>query len=319
MSTYTASAILQNASTTQFRAWGSLISTGLSSIGMVQTTDTGQINWSTVTVPGNATYAGYEIWRFADTLQATKPVFVKVEYGTYTTSTGVASSIRISVSNATNGAGVLNGTVTSTTYVIQSQYVEVSTVVKPFYFCGDLSSMVFTMPTSTDAGGFRPSLFMVERSRNGDGTPNGDGIMFSMMQGYGWKDGTSYGDSYTQVLSFLTVAAGNSLRYLPIACPGAFGYWDTSGLDGNTANYFPYLAYTPKVEAQALSLLGCYAYAQPQLVTVSTLVNGASHTYLSLGSQCYASPEPGPAGSGANSVSGYGTNVQTCSLLMRYE
>ena len=53
-----------------FRAWGSDVSTHLATVGLVQTIDTGQINWSTVTRPGTNTSGGYEIWCFNDSLSA---------------------------------------------------------------------------------------------------------------------------------------------------------------------------------------------------------------------------------------------------------
>jgi hypothetical protein len=65
-----------------FRAWGSGIAAQIAAMGLVQTSDTGQINWVTVARPALNTIAGYEIWRFNDALQATKPVFIRIDYGT---------------------------------------------------------------------------------------------------------------------------------------------------------------------------------------------------------------------------------------------
>jgi len=66
----------------EFRTWGSGIAAALQACGLVKTSDTGQIDWATVTRPGAShTAAGYEIYRFNDSLQATKPVLIKVEYG----------------------------------------------------------------------------------------------------------------------------------------------------------------------------------------------------------------------------------------------
>ncbi|MCB1713466.1 MAG: hypothetical protein KDH96_13660, partial [Candidatus Riesia sp.] len=62
-----------------FRDWGSKLSAAIQAVGLVKTGDTGQINWSTVTV--GTGIRGYEIFRFNDSLQATTPVFIKIEYG----------------------------------------------------------------------------------------------------------------------------------------------------------------------------------------------------------------------------------------------
>lgn len=92
----------------ELRSWGSAVSAQLAACGLVQTADTGQINWATVTKPAaGATPAGYEIWRFNDALQATKPVFIKVEYGTGGAATFCA--MWLTVGTGTNGAGTLSG------------------------------------------------------------------------------------------------------------------------------------------------------------------------------------------------------------------
>lgn len=53
-----------------FRAWGSDVNAHLAAVGLKQTIDTGQINWSTVTRPGTNTSGGYEIWCFNDSLSS---------------------------------------------------------------------------------------------------------------------------------------------------------------------------------------------------------------------------------------------------------
>jgi hypothetical protein len=78
----------------------------------VQTSDTGQVNWTTVTKPGVAnTVGGYEIWRFADSLQAANPIFIKLEYGV--SSVASVPSLWVQLGVAMNGSGSFVG-VTST-------------------------------------------------------------------------------------------------------------------------------------------------------------------------------------------------------------
>ena len=73
--------VCDNGSNANFRAWGSAISAALAAMGWTQTADTGQVNWSTVTVPAAGAYV-YEIWQPADAFQ-TGPTqyFLKLEYG----------------------------------------------------------------------------------------------------------------------------------------------------------------------------------------------------------------------------------------------
>lgn len=112
MSTGTANIVFDNSSTANFRSWGSGIASLLTTGGFwVKTSDTGQIDWTTVTVPGTNTVAGYEIYRTNDTLNSLFPVYLKIEYGT----SGIASgpSWAMTFGTSTNGAGTITGTVSS--------------------------------------------------------------------------------------------------------------------------------------------------------------------------------------------------------------
>lgn len=85
-----------------FRQWGLAFSNGLTAVGLVQTADTGQINWTTVARPAINVSAGYEIRRTADS-----SLFFKFEFGTGTTAT--FPQMWIQVGQGSNGAGTLTG------------------------------------------------------------------------------------------------------------------------------------------------------------------------------------------------------------------
>lgn len=315
MATDTRLAAFNSATVTNYRAWAQAIHDGLQAVGMVQTADTGQINLTTVALPGAGNFGGYEIWRFADALQATAPVFMKIEYGNgANTNTAI---MRVTVSNATNGAGTLNGSMVTGSPVITGQSTT-ETNQTPFLFCGDTSSVVFALSAQIAANGFQPSMVMIERTRNADGTPNGDGLAFSTVQGYGSVNGAVFGDSTTQVLSFLTTAISGVGRWLPIANPAVFAYWDAAGSVGTDINLFPYLVATPKPEAQMLSVIGCYSLAQAVMTTCQVVANGATHTYIALGGLMYATTYPSSQPATWTPL-GYGQNSRTASLLMRWE
>lgn len=81
----------------------------LAGSGLVQTEDTGQIDISTVNKPTQAgVIVGFQIWRFNDQLQATHPIFIKIEYGA-TTNSSVWMAIQTAVGVQTDGAGNLLG------------------------------------------------------------------------------------------------------------------------------------------------------------------------------------------------------------------
>jgi hypothetical protein len=103
-----------------FRAWGSELSAAMQTCGLLPSADTGQINWTTVARPaGNNTAAGYEIYQFTDSLQATYPIFVKIEYGTGNTHTNYDSpALWITVGQGSNGSGTLTGVLTTRTQIM---------------------------------------------------------------------------------------------------------------------------------------------------------------------------------------------------------
>lgn len=98
--------------TAQFDTWINEIYTGLvTSCGLVQTADTGQM-----AVPSTTAYTatintsqGYYVFQFNDTLQATSPVFFKLEFGTGNGAT--VPMMWITIGTSTNGAGTITGTV----------------------------------------------------------------------------------------------------------------------------------------------------------------------------------------------------------------
>lgn len=94
-----------------FRAWALELSTYLQSAGLVKTADTGQINFVTVSKPSANTAAGYEIYTLNDSLAGTRPVYIKLEYGSG--STNIIPQIWITTGSGSNGAGALTGYLTT--------------------------------------------------------------------------------------------------------------------------------------------------------------------------------------------------------------
>src|SRR3954447_6998637 len=93
----------------QFRDCVQKIRDGITGLGWVRTSDTGQIDPTTVLKPAASTPAGYDIFRFDDALQATAPFFLKIEYGL-----GSGTNVFgwwVTVGTGTNGAGSLIGNV----------------------------------------------------------------------------------------------------------------------------------------------------------------------------------------------------------------
>lgn len=310
--------IMQNRTQAQFQDWIQQFEAALAGGGLVQTLDTGQINSATVAVPTVANqFMGYQIWRLNDTIQAERPVFIKIEYGS-----GVnqfAGNVRVTVGTSTNGAGVLGGMATGApTMQMSPQLVE--TQAQPWYSYGDLSSFSMAFGTSRADLGWRPSFFTIERTRDTTGVPNSDGWVFFTTQGFGWNTGSaSYGDTNCYLGSYTTNQIHSQIC-LPVAHPGMFGYWDGTGQVGNDLNIFPLLVSTPKPQGQMLNALAVYANAMPGQSTVPIVVSGASRTYLALGTQFYAECIPGPYAPPSQGSVIYGANSGgVTSVLMRWE
>ena len=102
--------VCDNSTLANFKAWASAISAFLQTAGsgLSQTTDTGQVNWSTIaSVPTSGNYV-YEMYKNTDALTT---FYFKIEYGTGSSSSN--PKIRLSIGTGTNGAGALTGFVTT--------------------------------------------------------------------------------------------------------------------------------------------------------------------------------------------------------------
>jgi hypothetical protein len=143
MTTLTFNTVIEHSSDATFRVWGSEFSTKLAAVGLTNTADTGQINWTTVARPTTSlpNAAGYEIWRFADST-----IYLKLEYGTDTNS---CPAMWITVGTGSNGSGALTGQ-TSTRRIWTGNQNAASTVTAyNSYMC--LTADAFSVAWKTNA------------------------------------------------------------------------------------------------------------------------------------------------------------------------
>lgn len=156
-----------------FRAWVQAIHNAIAALGLVQTGDTGQIDPATVAKPaGTGIFQGYEVWRFDDALQATRPVFIKIEYGS-ANSAATRGGLRVQVGNATNGSGTLTGQLTQASFFALAGSDPVS---QGSYFSGAANRLAFAI--YADDPNNRTLLCNIERTHAADGSDTGGG--FSM-------------------------------------------------------------------------------------------------------------------------------------------
>jgi hypothetical protein len=165
-----------NASAALFRAWGAWIHSVLSGAGgWTVTADTGQIDFTTVAAPGAvSTYMGYKMYTFSDALNATYPIYVKIEFGSSSASAN-NPSIQVTIGTGSNGTGTITGTL-----VAAFQHGiggTASAGVTQSYGSSGPARAGFAI--FTDAGVNNPLWFSLERTVDTSGSDTGDGLILN--------------------------------------------------------------------------------------------------------------------------------------------
>lgn len=206
MTTNTFNTVLDHSSDAGFRAWGSELGISFAAVGLVQTTDTGQINWTTVLRPAISTVGGYEIWRFSDS-----SLVMKIEYGTSTTAT--FPLILLTVGTGSNGSGTLTGQL-STRSTFTAVAAPTSTATNyTSYICHNGSAFSFVWKRGSYNAGNSPMAFgCVGKAVDSSGTPN--------MTAFGVLRCGSGGQSTLQSVKLSSVAATNTDSTNYIVFPG---------------------------------------------------------------------------------------------------
>ncbi len=107
MTTWSSSTRIRHDSDANFRGWMNEFHTALTTVGAVQTGDTGQINMATAARAGTNADAGYAIYYMNDSLHGTKPVYFKLYFGTGGSTSSMR--LRIEIGTGSNGTGTLTG------------------------------------------------------------------------------------------------------------------------------------------------------------------------------------------------------------------
>jgi hypothetical protein len=275
MATATSSFLPDASTDANFRAWGSWISTELAAMGWVQTADTGQINWTTVTHPTVAnTVQGYEVWRMADTLQATAPVFLKIEYGSG--NLAAVPGLWATVGTASNGAGTLTGATTTRTQF--GNGINSTAASLPCYISGDTSRVhlaMFANGTAVLGNTIHGQMMSIERSHDTTGADTNTAatiVLCACNNGATW---------ITRQQTLPTTGGGGA----PTMESGtlAASTTNTSAIYGTStgvSSIFPFLG-------QLLNpLIGLFAVISADFSALSTMTlnpYGTNHNYLCLG------------------------------------
>lgn len=288
MTTKTWTTGLSHASDDDFRAWGGELSAKLSEVGLVQTADTGQINWSTVTRPSVSAAAGYEIWRFNDTLQATAPILIKVEYGT--AGSAVYPQMWATVGTSSNGSGTLTGTLSGRNLICHQGGVFSGNT--PSYLCSVPGHFGLAWKIGALAG-VGTALFVVARTHDASGAPTATGAIV-----YFGVTNMVTNRIITQSLRFAATASAYAYSDVYSIVPGQV----SSSVVGSNPQVFAHFGISPEVwtvPTMATVLLS----EVPQFSSFPVaMVGSTQRTLLSLG----ASMKPVVTSVGPGSATTYG-------------
>ena len=175
MAITTWSEIVDHTSDAGFRAWGKNVSDNLSTTSslLTKTSDTGQIDWVTVTRPSIFADAGFEMYELTDALAATAPVFFKITYGT--SNNAFRPNMKIQIGVETDGTGNFVGPSSSVGGIVptfpppgtqHTSYLSINEGFVGFVW-------QFSASSASSAGGG----FMLSRTSTAVGTMSPDGLL----------------------------------------------------------------------------------------------------------------------------------------------
>lgn len=267
MTTATDTSVVDQTSDAGFRAWGVALNSLLAAVGLVQTADTGQINWASVTRAATNTAAGYEIWRFANSA-----LYLKLEYGSgSTTSTPMAW---VTVGTGSNGSGTLTGqTSTRTTWLINATAASTATTYTS-YACHVTGGFSLVFKQNSVNSSVNPmGLLVVGQTVDSTGTITSTGYGV-LVQGTAGNNGPRFQSVRTAATA--TTFAANS-QYAQVVGDV------TSSLVG--ANIQAYYVWLNVPDTQPFLWANVYIVAEiTENNTFSVaMVSSSSHTYLAIG------------------------------------
>lgn len=288
MTTYHTTSTHVNNSDATFQSWITTLHNAIVGCGLVQTADTGQLDFSTAVKPGVAnTSAGYRVYAFNDTLQATAPIFIKLEVGVGTSTTSTFGW-RITVGVGTDGAGTVTLPIQLVTGWV-SQATASFTGVNDTFACHREGAawVVFYYENSTLGA---MCAFAIFRSVDDNGVVTGEGasVYIHTNNGTGTLCGTLRFAATAAVLS----SAGTFLPCLvPFALPDSH-----VGVD---IQVFPHWNATPRIRQNPFA----FGYLTSEITHGQSIVveafEGMPLTYMPLAGNTFGAPIPGYAATGA--------------------
>lgn len=177
---YWSSPYAEGDNNTDIRSLGSELNAAMLASGLVQTSDTGQVNWGTVTVPGSvSTLYGYEVWSILG-----GALCVRIEWYSPSNLAGTFTPrFKYIIGTGSDGSGNITGVIFTSTLTTANNTL--SSGNKPSYISnpssGDFFGLVYKVGGVTSGGSYTPSAlaFCIEKTVDGTGAPDGFGYVIT--------------------------------------------------------------------------------------------------------------------------------------------
>lgn len=264
-----------------FRTWVAEFISKITAAGLIQTLDTGQINTLTVTRAAINTDAGYAIFRFNDTQQASAPVFIRFNFGSSTAIT--IPRISVQIGTASNGTGTVSGLGSAFTDIIAGSSAISSTITARTSYCCAVDGCFWIAWKigATTAGGSPPEGFVfISRYTDNTGAAIPDGIatIYSPQTTAGLVPRSfNYVDGTTFTAGNLTTSGGQTV-------------WGvTSSLVGTTPQTYQLLYITPRVRPHNFASIAIQSELAIGVQYQAVLTGSSTRNYISATSASGAS------------------------------
>ncbi|SRR6266498_200685 len=177
---------MSNSTDALFRAWAQFIhDTLISTGGWVDPGDTGQLTISGATKPvAINTKVGYRMYRMADSLQGSFPVFMRLDYGSGTTGAGLEPGVWVTIGTGSNGSGTITGITYDGGSVTQATFRPGGNATSACNSYGSADTSRIQLLMFVRAAAIDMMAFSLERTKDASGNDTGDGLlMFSEQPG----------------------------------------------------------------------------------------------------------------------------------------
>lgn len=169
MTTQTVTGLSAFNGTTPTQAWWQtvkLFSDMITALGFPKTTDTGQVDWTTVAVPTGADVTrDYEVRKFNDADQTAHPIFMKLTYSYAINGSTRVPYVTMIIGTGSNGSGTITGIITTLKFVIDWQ----TSLHNNWFASSDGTGFALYLGGYNDSW-FSRQFFVLERARDINGT-----------------------------------------------------------------------------------------------------------------------------------------------------